>query len=281
MKRLNEEGSLEKHIRASRYHIRLCRQRKAEALFVALATEAEAARSELIARARALEDQQRLLDDLGADFDYAELTAEDAVRDLDADLEKLDRQHPTLSARRRIFPDGYGAVIDIGGEAQLAALEATRLRLKALQEQPALSGSLSRLDAAISALKEISEQRRLQQQQLAERQIEERSARTALRQQLVDAHGRLRSYFKASPALADRFFLKSIARKTPKAEAKARAEALLLLLEARGLECSEEQKRRIQGATDLGTLSRWLVRAAAVASVEGLFAKPAEAAKKG
>src|SRR5687767_10711023 len=123
MKRLAPDDSGEKHIKTANYHIHLCRQRKSETLFLTLLSEAEQRRDALIAQRRALEDQQQRVDDLSADFDYAERVAEDAVRDVDADLDKLDRENPTLGARERIFPGGYGVVIAFEGEQQIIALD--------------------------------------------------------------------------------------------------------------------------------------------------------------
>jgi hypothetical protein len=49
------------------------------------------------------------------------------------------------------------------------------------------------------------------------------------------------------------------------------ADALLTLLQARGLPVSDEQRVRIAGCTDLELLAQWIRKAATVSSTEELF----------
>ena len=70
-------------------------------------------------KARAHEDREDDSAGAGADAEWSELAFEDAVRDLDADLTKLDRSDASLGARAAIFPDGFGAIIEPDDEAQL------------------------------------------------------------------------------------------------------------------------------------------------------------------
>jgi hypothetical protein len=54
--------------------------------------------------------------------------------------------------------------------------------------------------------------------------------------------------------------------------AEGRAEDILLLLDCRGIEVSEEDRERIAGCTDLDTLSTWFTRAITATSAAELFA---------
>jgi hypothetical protein len=56
--------------------------------------------------------------------------------------------------------------------------------------------------------------------------------------------------------------------------AEGRAEALLIVLAERGLELTEDERRRIQKERDLGRLERWLAAARTCADVAGLLAIP-------
>ncbi len=56
------------------------------------------------------------------------------------------------------------------------------------------------------------------------------------------------------------------------AEARGKAEALLLLLDTRGLAVSEEQRKRIMGCRDMAQLEQWLRRAVHVLCVDELLA---------
>lgn len=57
-----------------------------------------------------------------------------------------------------------------------------------------------------------------------------------------------------------------------KGETEGKAQAVLLVLEGRGLLLSPEQREHILGCSDVATLNDWLRKAASVASAEHLFA---------
>jgi hypothetical protein len=54
-------------------------------------------------------------------------------------------------------------------------------------------------------------------------------------------------------------------------EAVGEANAIFLVLEARGLELTPKQRERINGCTDLDQLSEWVTRAATVSDASELF----------
>ncbi len=56
-----------------------------------------------------------------------------------------------------------------------------------------------------------------------------------------------------------------------KHQAKGRAEALLAVLEARGLRASEEARARILACADATQLDAWIRKAVSIAAVEELF----------
>ena len=58
-----------------------------------------------------------------------------------------------------------------------------------------------------------------------------------------------------------------------KGRAEAKTAAILAVLAARGIAVSAEARARIEACTDLGTLDRWIARAAAV--TEAVLAPPA------
>jgi hypothetical protein len=57
-----------------------------------------------------------------------------------------------------------------------------------------------------------------------------------------------------------------------KGKAEGEAEAVLLVLEARGLAATAEERSRISGCNDLSQLRAWLTRAVKVSTVAELFA---------
>ena len=54
--------------------------------------------------------------------------------------------------------------------------------------------------------------------------------------------------------------------------AKAKVDAVFIVLSARGLPVTSEARARIEACTDVATLDRWISRAATVSSTEEVFA---------
>jgi hypothetical protein len=69
-----------------------------------------------------------------------------------------------------------------------------------------------------------------------------------------------------------RFFSDNQRRWFGEGEAKGKAEAILLVLEGRGLPVSAAQREAILACTDIASLDGWLRHAATVPSAERLFA---------
>jgi hypothetical protein len=64
-------------------------------------------------------------------------------------------------------------------------------------------------------------------------------------------------------------------------EAKGKAQAILAVLEARGLAVSEARRAAIVGCSDLGQLERWVRQAVTAKTAGALFAAPKRRAKAG
>ncbi len=56
--------------------------------------------------------------------------------------------------------------------------------------------------------------------------------------------------------------------------AEARAEGVLLILDARGIEVPEAARERITSCTDLDELRTWIIRAVTAATADDLFTDP-------
>jgi hypothetical protein len=72
---------------------------------------------------------------------------------------------------------------------------------------------------------------------------------------------------------ADLSFFQSETAQSLRAEGRAegRAGALLLLLDRRGVEVSEEERARIAGCGDMGVLDVWFTRAITASSAAEVF----------
>jgi len=60
---------------------------------------------------------------------------------------------------------------------------------------------------------------------------------------------------------------------------RGKVEALLMLLEARGLALSEEERAEVVGCGDVNLVNQWIVRAATARSVAEVLATPRAPAK--
>lgn len=279
MQRLRERDSAARHLRYARYHINFCRQRKGETLFDALVSEMEEKRKALIAQTRVVEDADEALTGTNADVSAAELVLEDGIRDVEADLSKLDRQSPELNIRQKVLPEGLSKVINLEREAQLIATEALVQRLSAFKEKPEVEGALSRLSPLLDKFRSALEARRQAETKVKEAEREERYARAQVREQFESAYGRLRDHFKARPKLAERYFLQDRGAERAESAADAlisgrlqgRREALTQVLHALQLPPTPEVQKRIDETTDLAVLERWTAKAFTIPTVEDLF----------
>lgn len=215
MFQLTEKDGTATYRRALRHHLSKCRAVKTP-LHKQLFLEGTALYELLKEKARAHEDREDDSAGTDADADWSEIAFEDAVRDLDADLTKLDRSDPSLGARAAIFPEGFGAVIDPDNEAQLAVLPALHVRIKPFKGQPDLTKSLARLDDCEADFKQRIEDSKLAQDTEDKAAAEEIEVRRLIRAQFNSAHGRLRDFYKTQPKKADLFFLRTGSRRAKK-----------------------------------------------------------------
>ena len=205
------------HRKGLRFHAAKCRS-GGTPLHTALRAEALVVYGILKVKARASEDAEDDLADARAESDTTEIAFENAVRDLDNDLERLDRETPGLNARLAIFPDGFGAVIEPEGEKQLEVIPALEARIKPFETQPALTTSLAKFATTKSNFKVALAAEDTASDAVETAFAEEIVARAAARAQLTSAHARLRDLYKTRPAQAEAFFMK-LGRKEGKPKA--------------------------------------------------------------
>lgn len=224
MERLRESDGTPTHKRHARFHMARCR--RGEAIHAALRAEMTARFDALKAKEREREDAEDAAVDADAEVQAAEELVENCVRDLDAAAASADRASQSLGAQKAIFPDGFGAVIDPDGEAQLAVLEPLRVRVAPFLGNAMVAAALAALNTAAEALEAALEVADTADDVVERLFAEELEARRAVRQQLESAHGRLRDHYKARPALAERYFLrKAEARRARNARKKKDAGA--------------------------------------------------------
>lgn len=210
MRRLRPTDGTQPHLRAARYHMAKC-QKPGPALHAELRAEMTARYEQLQTKSRLVEDAEASAIDAGAAADEAEIALEDLLRDIDADLAKVDRSNPSLNARTTVFPDGYGAAIDPEAGEQLKVLAPLRVRLSAFApHSDAVAAGIQKLDAAEVALKNALAAESEADAKVQSLFAEETQARREVREQLESAFGRLRDLYKARPAVVERFFLREI-----------------------------------------------------------------------
>ena len=111
MRRLRSTDGTTLHRRAAVYHLARCKA-AGTPLHLSLHKEMKPLVDALNAKRREVEDVNDTDVEATAEADAAEVALENLIRDLDADLAKLDRADPTLNAQRAVFPEGFGQVID-------------------------------------------------------------------------------------------------------------------------------------------------------------------------
>lgn len=222
MRRLRPTDGTTVHRRAAIYHLSRCLT-GGTPLHGALHQEMKPLVAALKAKAREVEDYDDTDVEATAASDTAEIAVENLIRDVDADLARLDRADPALNAQRAVFPEGFGQVIDPEGDAQLGVLPALKVRLGAFKAHPVIAAQLDRLDAAEAALKIALAAGDAAETRTDALFAEEQAARQAIRVQLESAYGRLRDLYKTRPALAEAFFLKESGSRRAKKDAPSLA----------------------------------------------------------
>lgn len=218
MRRLRPTDGTPQHKRCARYHSGTLAA-NGGALHLTLRGEMLPLLAALTAAERAVEDAEDALVDAQAAEDYSEINIENLIRDIDADLGKLDRQDASLNARATVFPDGYGAEIDPESEAQLKRLTPLRARLAKFDNIPVIHDFLVQFDAATTAFTNAIKATDNADTLVNTLFVVEVDVRRAIREQLESAYGRLRAFYKSAPARAEAFFLREGSRRprTPEA----------------------------------------------------------------
>jgi len=205
MRRLRDTDGSPVHRRCARFHMSRCNN--GEALHMTLRSEMADRYNNLKKKEREREDAEDAAVDTLAEADRAEERVENAVRDLDAAAASADRANPNLNVQKTIFPEGFGAVIDPDGRAQIAELEKLRVRIAPFKSIPGIAAALAALDTAGAGLQTALEADEAADALVDKLFAEELTMRRAIREQFESAYGRLRDHYKARPALAERFFL--------------------------------------------------------------------------
>ena len=201
MRRLRNTDGSPAHRRSARYHMSRCNN--GEALHMTLRSEMADRYNNLKKKEREREDAEDAAVDTLAEAERAEERVENAVRDLDAAAASADRANPNLNVQKTIFPEGFGAVIDPDGRAQIAELEKLRVRVAPFKSIPGIAAALATLDSADAGLHTALDADDAADALVDKLFAEELSMRREVREQLESAYGRLRDHYKARPALAE------------------------------------------------------------------------------
>ena len=217
MRRLRPSDGTPTHKRAARYHdSKLVAD--GGALHMQLHSEIAPLLATLIVKERAVDDARDAAVAAQALEDHHETNFENLLRDIDADLGKLDRTDSTLNARTTVFPNGYGKEIEPEGDAQVDAAKDLRVRLAKFAAHAVVADHLTKFDAHVDALKTAVAAVNAAEDVVDKLFAEETDTRRAIREQLESAHGRLRAHYKAAPAKAETFFLREGSRRPAKSE---------------------------------------------------------------
>ncbi|MBK9263651.1 MAG: hypothetical protein IPM54_28075 [Polyangiaceae bacterium] len=215
MRRLRDTDGRDQHKRAARGHMGKLTL-GGSAIHQTLHAEMKVRYESLKERERAHDDAKDAAVEASAICDFTEQMLENVIRDIDADLGKLDRAEPERNARATVFPEGFGKEIDPDGASQLDNLPTLRGRIEQVGPHPVVTETLAKFDAAVetfkTALKSEESAEALEESLFQE----ELQARKAIREQLEVAYGKLRAHYKANPRKAEDFFLREGSRRKPK-----------------------------------------------------------------
>lgn len=217
MRRLRPTDGTLTHKRAARYHdSKLVAD--GGALQQQLHSEIAPLMATLTAKERAVDDARDAAVAAQALEDHHETNLENLLRDIDADLGKLDRADAALNARATVFPDGFGKEIEPDGDAQVDVAKDVRIRLAKFATHTLIAEHLTKFDVIVNALKAAVTATNAAEDLVDKLFTEETDARRAIREQLESAYGRLRAHYKAHPAKAETFFLREGSRRSAKSE---------------------------------------------------------------
>jgi hypothetical protein len=218
MRRLRPQDGTPVHRRAIRYHLSACRAVDTP-LHHQLHAEASALYDDLKAKSRATEDAEDDFVGDSAEVDATEIALENTIRDVDAELGKLDREHPGLNAQLTVFPHGYGEIIDPENDAQLTTLPTLHVRLGPFKSKAGMTKLAAKLDAVEAAFRKAIDAEAKATTAVDTAFAEEQTARKAIREQMESAYGRLRDFYKSRPALVEQFFSREGSSRRPTKEA--------------------------------------------------------------
>ncbi|GEM_PF-4694593 len=142
---------------------------------------------------------------------WADNHLDNLVRDLSADLKKIDRHQPTLRAHERFFPEGgFAGVIQPSGRAVSSEIDTLRKRFPVLDDlssqAPELAAHLQSLEAACkTAEAALAAVTRLDQQR-AQLSVEADILRNAWRTAAYQIEGELNRRFPGRKDIVRDFF---------------------------------------------------------------------------
>lgn len=215
MRRLRTTDGDAPHKRASRYHITTLAA-DGGTLHTQLHAEMAPLHAALIAKERAVEDARDAAVAAQALEDHHEINFENLLRDIDADLGKLDRNDATLQARATVFPDGFGKEIEPEGDAQLDVVPNLRARIAKFSNHAPIADALAKFDTLVNALKNAVAATNAAEDNVDHLATQNDDARRAIREQLDKAYGQLRALYKSAPGKAEYFFLREGSRRPAK-----------------------------------------------------------------
>ncbi len=213
---LFDRDSTDKHLNATRRHMRFCKKIKgAETLHSAI----EPHYNVLLTRQEARLAKVTLREDARDDLDFADNILDDVVRNIFDACKKYDREHPTARVLMTIFPEGkFGDLINLPVEEEPETLDNLVLRLQSLGEEHSLykeadilMASIENSKALVTAVKNAAKEEKIAA-------VEEAMAQAALRNQYEKNYLQARSMFKR--AVAERIFpkIKKQSAKTTKVD---------------------------------------------------------------
>ncbi len=146
---LYPRDSAQKHLSATRRHLRLCKQVKSTQTLIKQITPAY---TMVIEKYQARQEAKLISEDRYDDMLMADNQLDDSVRNLFRRCEEHDRNHLGETVVLQIFPDGkFSQIVNMNREEEPAVVEKLAMRLENLGEKHPLYASAQELRTYISA----------------------------------------------------------------------------------------------------------------------------------